>query len=141
MCIRDSVSPVEALTRCDTHTRADQALARGRRLALPPGMRLTCQPVTTLSTTSTFSARVAIAIAAYNEAPHLAELVRRCVATRPARIVIVDDCSTDASAAVLAAIQAEVGDLLVVLRNPRNLGKQGSVRRAPPSRSASAPRS
>ncbi|MBP6631085.1 MAG: glycosyltransferase family 2 protein [Kofleriaceae bacterium] len=93
-------------------------------------MTLTCDRVTHLPQATTFSGPVAIAIAAYNEAPHLRELVRRCVATGPARIVIVDDCSTDDSAAVLAALRAEVGPVLVVLRNEHNLGKQGSVRRA-----------
>ncbi|MEZ4404445.1 MAG: glycosyltransferase family 2 protein [Kofleriaceae bacterium] len=93
-------------------------------------MTFTCDRITSLPTTATFSTRVAIAIAAYNEAPHLRELVRRCLATGPACVVIVDDCSTDASAEVLGQLRAEVGERLVVLRNPHNLGKQGSVRRA-----------
>lgn len=93
-------------------------------------MTFTCHPVAVVTPATVFAQRVGIAIAAYNEAPHLAELVRRCVATGPARIVIVDDCSTDDTATVLAGLARAAGGLLVVLRNPRNLGKQGSVRRA-----------
>lgn len=99
-------------------------------------MSIRCQqiPATGDSTRlSTFTARIAILIPAYNEAPHLEELVRRCLATRPALIVVVDDCSTDGTAEVLARLEDEVGAAggtrLVVLRNDTNRGKQGSVRR------------
>ncbi|NMC71956.1 MAG: glycosyltransferase [Myxococcales bacterium] len=79
-----------------------------------------------------FVERVAIAIPAYNEAPHLPELLARCRGVQPAVIVVVDDASTDDTRRVLAEERerAPADPPLVVLRNPRNLGKQGSVRRA-----------
>lgn len=81
---------------------------------------------------ASFVERVAIVIPAFNEAPHLPDLLARCRAVQPERIVVVDDASTDATPGVLADQQAHFRDdpPLVVLRNPRNLGKQGSVRRA-----------
>ncbi len=93
-------------------------------------MTFTCQPVTVVTPAKVFTQRVAIAIAAYNEAPHLAELVRRCAATGPARIVIVDDCSTDDSAAILAGLEQAAGGRVGGLGHPRHRGQQGSVRRA-----------
>lgn len=76
-----------------------------------------------------FGGRVAILIPAYNEGAHLEQLIDRCRATDPALLVVVDDASTDHSAEVLARVQALPGAPLVVLTNPVNLGKQGSVRR------------
>ena len=77
----------------------------------------------------TFRRRVAILIPAYNEAKHLAELIARCRATLPAVICVVDDCSTDDTAGVLAREIAKPGAPVIALRNADNLGKQGSVRR------------
>jgi glycosyltransferase involved in cell wall biosynthesis len=75
-------------------------------------------------------AKIAIAIPAYNEGRHLAEVIARCRALRPALICVVDDCSTDDTAAVLRAEMRRDGARLIVIRNAKNLGKQGSVRRA-----------
>ncbi len=94
--------------------------------------------------------RVGIVIPAYNEAGQIASVLTRCRAVRPAIVVVVDDASRDGTAEVLAAEAARgvtrIWDgldgrppqrsesagapLIRVLRNPQNLGKQGSVRRA-----------
>ena len=67
-------------------------------------------------------------VPAFNEARHLPALLARCWAIGPAVVVVVDDCSSDGTRAVLeAALAAEDGPL-VVLRNTHNLGKQGAVR-------------
>lgn len=93
-------------------------------------MTITCRRVSRVAPLATFSSRVAIAIPAYNEGPHLAELIARCRATKPTVIVVVDDASSDDTPAILAALAREPGAPLMVLRNTPNLGKQGSVRRA-----------
>ncbi len=77
-----------------------------------------------------FATRAGIVIPAHDEAQHLPGLLARCRETGASVIVVVDDASTDATRAVLAREQKGGDDAeLVVLRNPRNLGKQGSVRR------------
>ncbi|MBI5486911.1 MAG: DUF2334 domain-containing protein [Deltaproteobacteria bacterium] len=79
---------------------------------------------------TTFDRRVGLVIPAFNEARHLPELLARCRAAEPAAIVVVDDASRDGTAAVLAQIAARAPDVpLRVLRNRKNLGKQGAVRR------------
>ncbi len=80
---------------------------------------------------TTFSGRVAILIPAYNEARHLPRVIEACRALRPALVLVIDDCSTDDSADVLAAAAGvdEDGVRVMALRNPYNLGKQGTVRR------------
>jgi glycosyltransferase involved in cell wall biosynthesis len=93
-------------------------------------MTITCSRFEQVASLPTFSSKVAIAIPAYNEGPHLAELIARCRATGPALIVVVDDASSDDTPAILAACALEPGAPLLVLRNEPNLGKQGSVRRA-----------
>jgi glycosyltransferase involved in cell wall biosynthesis len=93
-------------------------------------MSITCRRITNVTPRPTFAGRVAIAIPAYNEGPHLAELIARCRRTEPAVIVVVDDASTDDTPRILADLAAAPGAPLVVVRNQPNLGKQGSVRRA-----------
>jgi hypothetical protein len=73
---------------------------------------------------SRFQCKVGILIPAYNEAAHLPKLLKACRAVEPAVILVVDDCSTDRTQAVVAE-----ADGVITLRNHRNLGKQGSVRR------------
>jgi glycosyltransferase involved in cell wall biosynthesis len=93
-------------------------------------MSISCSRITEVMPRPTFAKKVAIAIPAYNEGPHLAELIARCRATEPASIVVVDDASSDDTPAILAAAARAPGAPLIVLRNTPNLGKQGSVRRA-----------
>ncbi|MEZ5651638.1 MAG: glycosyltransferase family 2 protein [Burkholderiaceae bacterium] len=66
--------------------------------------------------------RFAIVIPAYNEARTIAGLARRCLALCP-NLIIVDDASTDGTAAELAGLP------VTVLRNHRNRGKGASLRR------------
>jgi predicted deacetylase len=78
----------------------------------------------------TFDRQVGLVIPAFNEARHLPELLARCRDVAPAVIVVVDDASSDDTPQVLGAIAARApGVPLRVLRNRRNLGKQGAVRR------------
>src|SRR5215471_6427592 len=63
-----------------------------------------------------FAADLTVIIPAYNEAASLADTVKSLVnqTTPPARVVVVDDCSTDGTGAVAAALGVEV------LRPPAN---------------------
>src|SRR5689334_17450936 len=101
-----------------------------RRLLFAEGMSISCSRISRVAPRPTFARKVAIAIPAYNEGPHLAELIARCRRIEPAVIVVVDDASSDETPSVLAAAARAPGAPLVVLRNQPNLGKQGSVRRA-----------
>ncbi len=75
---------------------------------------------------------VSIVVPAYNEAGH----IRRCLESiaafaaawdRPVEIVVVDDGSADATAAVVESFPAE-GPAVRLLRHGRNLGKGAAVR-------------
>jgi glycosyltransferase involved in cell wall biosynthesis len=101
-----------------------------RPLLLPSVVSIVCERVDHPVPPPGAMRRVAIAIPAYNEGKHLAEVIARCRAIEPALIVVVDDGSTDDTPAVLAAAVASPGAPVVALRNEPNLGKQGSVRRA-----------
>ncbi len=96
-------------------------------------MTLTSDRVESLPFAERLPARTAIVVPAYNEAKHLPELVRRCLAVGPERLVLIDDASTDATPEVvqrvLASLSADDAARVTALRNPSNLGKQGSVRR------------
>lgn len=98
-------------------------------------MTIRCQTIAQLDQRpQTFTAKVALIIPAYNEVTQLEALLERCRAVKPAAIVVIDDASTDGTDALLARLSAEeyetgAPQLLHVLRNPQNLGKQGSVRR------------
>lgn len=98
-------------------------------------MTIRCQTIAQLDRQPrTFDQQVALIIPAYNEVTQLEALLARCRAVQPAAIVVIDDASTDGTDALLARLSAEeyasgAAQLLHVLRNPRNLGKQGSVRR------------
>lgn len=70
-----------------------------------------------------FRQTIAVVIPAFNEAPHIAQVVR----TLPAfvdRIIIVDDASTDGTAARAERIDDA---RLVVLRHPRNAGVGAAI--------------
>ncbi len=94
-------------------------------------MTVRCETIETLpDRPERFERRVALIIPAFNEANHVGDVIARCQRVEPAAIVVINDASTDDSAAVLEALAAtdQTGRLLV-LHNPQNLGKQGSVRR------------
>ena len=78
-----------------------------------------------------FDRPLAILIPAYNEARHLPRVIAACRAVRPEVVMVIDDCSTDETPQVLCreAGVDENGVRVVTLRNPYNLGKQGTVRR------------
>jgi len=71
---------------------------------------------------------VSLVVPAYNEERTIGELLRRAAAC-PLRteIVVVDDGSTDATAAVLAAMDGEI-PRLTAIRHERNRGKGAAVR-------------
>jgi dolichyl-phosphate beta-glucosyltransferase len=79
------------------------------------------------------SPKLSIVIPAYNEAERLPPSLRRIITyleTRQvdAELLVVDDGSTDGTAAAAEAVLAALGERGRVLRNPRNLGKGASVR-------------
>jgi len=81
-----------------------------------------------------FAARVAILIPAYNEGAHLADLVRQCVALEPAVVLVVNDASTDDTAAVLETVVGGYRGTqrwvrVSALHLAENAGKQGAVKR------------
>jgi len=74
--------------------------------------------------------KLSVLIPVYNEAATLAELVERVEATPYEKeLVVVDDCSTDATPTILAQL-AQRYDNLVVVRHERNRGKGGALRTA-----------
>jgi glycosyltransferase involved in cell wall biosynthesis len=83
---------------------------------------------------------VSLVIPVYNEAPTLAEILRRCIAVDfPKELVLVDDCSKDGSREFLEQLQREGLGLLGgapknrnalrILFQPRNQGKGAALRR------------
>jgi len=70
-----------------------------------------------------FAAELTVIIPAYNEAASLADTVKSLVnqTTPPARVVAVDDCSTDGTGEVAAALGVEV------LRPPANTGSKAGA--------------
>src|SRR4051812_50223971 len=66
---------------------------------------------------------VSLVVPSYNEARTIAEVVRRAVATDLSlEIIVVDDGSTDGTAALLESLRGEV-PALVVLRRGGNRGQ------------------
>ncbi|MGW2225361.1 glycosyltransferase [Streptomyces formicae] len=72
---------------------------------------------------------VSVVVIGYNDADHLADAVRSALAQGPAvrEVIAVDDCSTDHSADVLAALAREDSRVRVILRTT-NSGGCGSPR-------------
>jgi len=64
-----------------------------------------------------------VLICAYNEAERIGEVVRAALGQNPCQVVVVDDGSTDQTAALAEQAGA------YVLRNPENLGKGAALRR------------
>ena len=72
--------------------------------------------------------KLSVVIPVYNEERWLGELVRRVQAVPiPKEIVLVNDASTDGSAAVLTALEAEF-DNVKVFHQPKNAGKGAALR-------------
>lgn len=80
-----------------------------------------------MNTSTVQSPKTAIIIPAYNEAPHLLELIERVIALRggqPWEIIVVDDGSTDQTPEVLRA----VADRVRVIRHSGNFGYGASLK-------------
>jgi glycosyltransferase involved in cell wall biosynthesis len=72
--------------------------------------------------------KLSIVIPAYNEEATIAELIRRVQAVDlPKEIIVVDDCSTDKTRAVLAELETRQ-DNLRVFHQPKNRGKGAALR-------------
>ncbi len=72
--------------------------------------------------------RISVLIPAYNEEQTVEELIRRVSAVDLEKeIIVVDDCSTDRTLAIVSALSQEE---LVVMSHDRNQGKGAAVRTA-----------
>lgn len=79
--------------------------------------------------------KLSILIPLFNEEEYIREVLRRVVgAPLPPglqmEIVVVDDCSTDASVASVLQFAKEHSGLIKLVRNERNLGKGASIQKA-----------
>ncbi|MBI1913186.1 MAG: glycosyltransferase family 2 protein [Planctomycetes bacterium] len=72
--------------------------------------------------------KLSVVIPCYNEERWIRELVRRVRAVAiPKEIIIVDDCSTDGTRAILKELEAEAKEVRVILQE-RNQGKGAALR-------------
>ena len=72
--------------------------------------------------------RLSVVIPVYNEERWLAELVRRVQAVEiPKELVLVNDCSTDGTPAILAKLEKQY-DNVRVFHQPKNMGKGAALR-------------
>jgi glycosyltransferase involved in cell wall biosynthesis len=79
--------------------------------------------------------KLSILIAAYNEQATLRACVEAVLRAPLAEglhreLVLVDDCSTDATWLIMQKLQAEHPDCIGIYRQPANLGKGAAIRRA-----------
>lgn len=63
-------------------------------------------------------ARLTILIATYNGERYVRRAVESALASKAARVVVADDCSTDSTAGILASF----GSRIELIRRPRNVG-------------------
>jgi glycosyltransferase involved in cell wall biosynthesis len=72
--------------------------------------------------------KLSVVIPVYNEERWLAELVRRVQAVEiPKELILVNDCSTDGTPAILAQLEKQY-DNLRVFHQPKNMGKGAALR-------------
>jgi len=72
---------------------------------------------------------LSVIIPLYNERPTVAEILRRVIAVPTSKeIIVVDDCSTDGSADIVAELAAREPSIRLV-RQDRNQGKGAALRR------------
>src|SRR2546421_9750824 len=72
--------------------------------------------------------KISVVIPAYNEAATINELINRVQAVDlPKEILVVDDCSTDNTWAVLSELE-KTSDNLRVFHQPKNRGKGAALR-------------
>src|SRR5947209_14817375 len=72
--------------------------------------------------------KLSVVIPCYNEERWIRELVRRVRAVAiPKEIIIIDDCSTDGTRAILKELEAEAPEVRVILQ-PHNQGKGAALR-------------
>jgi biofilm PGA synthesis N-glycosyltransferase PgaC len=103
--------------------RPDRA-SRGEHAALDlPGQRPTTESGQAAAWGQRFADELTVIIPAYNEAGSLADTVKSLVnqTCPPARVIVVDDCSTDGTGQVAAALGVEV------LRPPANTGSKAGA--------------
>jgi glycosyltransferase involved in cell wall biosynthesis len=73
--------------------------------------------------------RFTLVVPAYNEEATIEHVLRRAAALElDAEIVVVDDGSTDGTAAAVEAVREQVGECVRLLRHPSNRGKGAAVR-------------
>jgi glycosyltransferase involved in cell wall biosynthesis len=79
--------------------------------------------------------KLSVLMPAYNEEAFIEESIRRVLAVDlpgnlNREVVVVDDCSTDDTAAILERVQAELPNTVRVFTQPHNMGKGAALRRA-----------
>jgi glycosyltransferase involved in cell wall biosynthesis len=95
--------------------------------------RLPCEgPICQSGVNKSFT--LSILIPVYNERHIVAASIKRCLTIKSELIhdlefIVVDDCSTDGTWEVLQRLASE-DQRIVLMRNPRNLGKGAAVRQA-----------
>jgi glycosyltransferase involved in cell wall biosynthesis len=71
---------------------------------------------------------LSVVMPVFNERNTIDEIIRRVLAVKlRIELIVVDDCSTDGTSAMLDALQRELG--FVLLRQPHNQGKGAALRR------------
>jgi glycosyltransferase involved in cell wall biosynthesis len=72
---------------------------------------------------------LSVIIPVYNEERFLGQLVTRVFAVPcEKQVILVDDCSTDATPQIIAQLQQKFGDGLLTLRHEKNRGKGAAIR-------------
>src|SRR5262245_34945963 len=130
-------APSLTLAVLSWHLIEKRALARKprRRSATAAQVRRPTEPVPAVTSSRIVMStpKLSVVIPAYNEAVRLPPSLQRIVSHLADRIdyeiLVVDDGSTDGTAAAAEAVLAPLGPRGRVLRNPENLGKGASVRR------------
>ena len=77
--------------------------------------------------------RLSVLIPAYNEEEFVEESIRRVLAVDlplKKELIIVDDCSTDATPTILTKLKLEFPDQIHVITQDTNQGKGAAIRRA-----------
>jgi glycosyltransferase involved in cell wall biosynthesis len=122
--------------RTDQNNNSDEVTALLNRVAADPTQRIkllhqllgesACRQMGVYPIPPGF--KLSVVIPVYNEERWLAELVRRVQAVQiPKELILINDCSTDGTPAILAQLE-KTYDNLRVFNQPQNMGKGAALR-------------